>query len=386
MDRLPSPADREECRHIANLRNPTVVRTRNELRKVVNNLIREYGKPDRIRVEVARDVGLSKREREEKTRAIHRRTRQREEARKDLEENDIKQPSRDDIEKWLLWKECGQRCPYTGTCISFEALFQTGEFDVEHIWPRNRSLDNSFANKTLCSRDVNIAKGNLTPFEYMEHDPARWADVTNRLEKRRASKSGVGMSPGKIRRFKAQSIPDDFASRQLIDTGYAAREAVAFLKKLGPDVKVEAVSGRVTAHLRRLWGLNNVLADTGEKTRADHRHHAIDALVVACCHLDMTKKLARYWQAKDNPPTWEPRLSPPWETIRHDAEKAVANIVVSHRVRKKISGPLHKGLFYGDTKREETGDDGDLSLLRQAQEGRRVEQRQVGGYSEQGRS
>ena len=167
------------------------------------------------------------------------------------------------------------------------------------------------------------------------------------------------MSPGKIRRFKAQSIPADFANRQLTDTAYAAQEAVAFLKQLGPDIQVQAVSGRVTGHLRRLWGLNNILADTGEKTRADHRHHAIDALVVACCDLRVTQKLSRYWQTVDNNPAIRaPRLSPPWETIRDDAKQVVADIIVSHRVRKKVSGPLHEGLFYGDTCEEETGKDG----------------------------
>jgi len=144
----------------------------------------------------------------------------------------------------------------------------------------------------------------------------------------------------------------------LNDTGYAARQAVAFLKRLWPDVgpeapvTVQAVTGRVTAQLRRLWTLNNILADDGEKTRADHRHHAVDALTVACTHPGMTQKLSRYWQLKDDPQAKRPNLPPPWPTIRADAEKAVAEIVVSHRVRKKVSGPLHKETTYGDTDRD----------------------------------
>ena len=177
----------------------------------------------------------------------------------------------------------------------------------------------------------------------------------------KAPKGGTGMSPGKIRRFLAPSIPDDFATRQLNDTGYAAREAVAYLKKLWPDqgpeapVMVGAVSGRVTGHLRRLWRLNNILADDGEKTRADHRHHAVDALTVACCHPGMTQKLSRYWQDEDDHRAPQPHLPPPWEAIRSDAERAVAAIVVSHRVRKKVSGQLHKETIYGDTREEIAG-------------------------------
>jgi CRISPR-associated endonuclease Csn1 len=114
-------------------------------------------------------------------------------------------------------------------------------------------------------------------------------------------------------------------------------------------VNVQAVTGGVTAQLRKLWGLNNILSDDGEKTRADHRHHAIDALVVACVDPGVTNRLSRYWQAKDDPRATPPRLDPPWATIRTDAEKAVAQIIVSHRVRKKVSGPLHKETVYGDT-------------------------------------
>lgn len=364
LDRLPSPARPEENKHIAGLRNPTVARARNELRKVVNNLIDMFGKPDLIRVELARDVGMSKRKREEKTKGIRRQEQRREKARKDLIENGIQRPSRSDIEKWTLWEECGRRCPYTGDSISFDALFQTGDFEVEHIWPRSRSLDDSFGNKTLCRKDVNSKKGSQTPFECFGHDQEEWAAIAHRLNDMKTPKGGVGMSPGKIRRFLANTIPDGFTARQLNDTGYAAREAVAYLKKLWPDVgpnapvKVSAVSGRVTAYLRRLWGLNNILADDGEKTRADHRHHAIDALVVACCHPGMTQGLSQYWQDVDNPQALSPRLPPPWEAVRSSAGEAVADIVVSHRVRKKISGPLHKETAYGDTGEEETGEGG----------------------------
>ena len=360
VDRLPSPADKEERDYIAKLRNPTVVRTRNELRKVVNNLIDMFGKPDLIRVELTRDVGTSKRKREEIQEGIRRQERRRNAAKKDLLENGISQPSHDYIEKWLLWKESKERCPYTGDQISFAALFQENEFEVEHIWPRSRSLDNSFRNKTLCRGDVNQEKRNRTPFEYLGHDADRWSEIKDRLQKMRAARGGDGMPQGKIKRFLENSIPDGFAERQLNDTGYAAREAVAFLKRLWPDrgpqapVTVQAVSGRVTAQLRKLWNLGKILDRDGEKTRADHRHHAIDALVVACAHPGMTQRLSNYWQARERPGVKRPLLSPPWETVRADAERAVAEIVVSHRVRKRVSGRLHKDTTYGDAKKDVT--------------------------------
>ncbi len=353
VDRLPSPADREEARRIAGLRNPTVVRTQNELRKVINNLIDLFGKPDLICVEMAREVGKSKREREEMQDRIRTQERRRKAAREDLIKNGISQPSRDDVEKWMLWEESGKCCPYTGDLISFDALF-TGEFQVEHIRPRSRSLDDSFGNKTLCRRDENVRKGDRTPYEYLHMDTDRWAAIKERLDKMQAVRAG--MSPSKIRRFLAKDLPDDFAARQLNDTGYAARQAVAFLERLWPDlgphapVTVRSVSGRVTAQLRRLWGLNNILAEDGKKTRADHRHHAVDALAIACAgaHPGMTQKLSHYWQEKESGAK-EPLMPPPWKSIRADATRAVAEIIVSHRVRKKVSGALHKETQYGDT-------------------------------------
>lgn len=363
-DRLPSPADKEEQKRIAKLRNPTVARTRNELRKVVNNLIDKFGKPDLIRLELTREVGMSKRGREDMSKGMRRQEGRRKKAKETLEEKGISDPSRDDIEKWMLWEECGRLCPYTAKSIGFEALFHQNEFQVEHIWPRSRSFDNSFRNKTLCHRDENLRKGDRIPFEYRSSDEEGWAQLVKRVEGMKAPRGGVGMSPGKIRRFLAREIPEGFAARQLNDTGYAAREAVAFLKQLWPDagpeapVTVQAVSGRVTAQLRWLWGLNDILGENGQKTRSDHRHHAIDALAVACAHPGMTQKLSRYWQVREsqikkNPAARKPRLDRPWETIRADAEKAVAGIIVSHRVRKKVSGPLHKGTIYGDTREED---------------------------------
>tara|TARA_R110000868_G_scaffold125939_3_gene332340 strand:- start:8605 stop:11715 length:3111 start_codon:yes stop_codon:yes gene_type:complete len=355
LDKLPSPAMKDERERIAKIKNPTVIRTQNELRKVVNNLIDMFGKPDRIRVEVARDVGKSKREREEIQSGIRKNEKRRRDAVKDLESNGVALPSRDDVEKWLLWKESQERCPYTGDHISFDALFREGRFEVEHIWPRSRSLDDSARNKTLCRKDINLEKGNRMPFEAFGHDEDRWSGINVRLAGMIATKGGAGIPLGKIKRFQATSMPDDFASRQLNDTRYASKQILAQLKRLWPDlgleapVKVEAVTGSVTAQLRKFWKLNNVLADDGEKTRADHRHHAIDALAVACTHSGMTHKLSRYWEDRDNVRAQKPILQQPWDSIRVDAEKAVDAIIVSHRVRKKVSGALHKETVYGDT-------------------------------------
>lgn len=353
VDRLPTPGNsREEIDRQKAVRNPTVLRVQNELRKVVNNLIAAYGRPDRIRVEVAREVGKSARERAEELKRNRDREKERKKATEELQNGGIAQPSRGDIEKWLLWQECNRQCPYTGQMIDFAALFHRGEFQVEHIWPRWRSLDDSFANKTLCNRDFNLSKSNRTPFEVFEHDADGWEAALTRV---RAFAGPPGRVASKARRFAATEIPADFAARQLTDTGYAARQAVGFLKMLFPDlgqageVRVATLSGRVTSRLRHNWGLNNILSDSGEKTRADHRHHAIDALVVALAHPGYTQRLSRWFQARDAAsPQPEPPLDPPFADVRAQAETWKDRIVVSHRVRRKVSGPLHKDTTYGD--------------------------------------
>jgi CRISPR-associated endonuclease Csn1 len=222
LDRLPSPASKEEQRRIAALRNPTVIRSQNELRKVVNNLIGLYGKPDLIRIELAREVGKSKRERKDVQTGMHKRERARREAEADLRSKGIEQPSSADIEKWLLWKECGEFDPYSGKPICFDALFRTrtGEFEVEHIWPRWISFDNSFANKTLCLKSLNARKANRTPFEAFGNDP-EWPRMKERVWK--LVKDGK-MAQGKAKRFcREEPLDNDFKSRQLNDTGFAAR-------------------------------------------------------------------------------------------------------------------------------------------------------------------
>ncbi|KPF79902.1 hypothetical protein IP88_01355 [alpha proteobacterium AAP81b] len=344
---LPSPADRDEQARLGAIRNPTVVRVQNELRKVVNNLIRAYGAPHRIRVEVGRDVGRSAREREEITTRTRKREAERRRAAADLVAQGIAVQSGRDIEKWLLWQECRRTCPFTGRAIGFEALFRTGEFQVEHIWPRERSLDDSFANKTLCHVDANRRKGNRTPAEAFDA-----ADLAAMVERVRSFAGPPGLIAAKARRF-IQPIPDDFASRQLNDTRHAALQVVTQLKMLFPDVgptaevRVQVVTGQVTARLRRHWGLADLLGDGDSKTRDDHRHHAVDALVVAAAHPGYGAALSRYFAARDSG-VLEPQLPLPFPDIRAQAQAKLATLVVSHRVRRKLSGPLHKETVYGD--------------------------------------
>jgi CRISPR-associated endonuclease Csn1 len=155
FDRLPPLI---EVSALRSLRNPVVSRTLSELRKVVNAIVRECGKPTRIVIELARDLKRSKTERQRIYNDNLARRATREQARKAVAGftgQDLLQVSQRDIDKYLLWEECNKTCPYTQRSISPAALFgPEPQFEIEHIIPRGRSLDDSLVNKTLCATAI----------------------------------------------------------------------------------------------------------------------------------------------------------------------------------------------------------------------------------------
>jgi CRISPR-associated endonuclease Csn1 len=317
------------------LRNPIVMAALHQTRHVVNAVVRAYGKPARIRVEMARDLKVSLDKRAEIISEQRKNERENDTIRKCLEEEfGIADPSRDDVVRYRLWKECAQTCPYTGRVISKEALFGA-ELQIEHIWPLDRSGDDSYMNKTLCWAEENRRKHNRTPLEAYGSDEQRWGEITMRIR---------SLPPGKRYRF-LHPIPEEFITRQLNDTRYIAREARAYLETLAGKYNVQVGRGGVTAALRRMWGLNNLLSASGEKTRDDHRHHAVDAVVIALTTPAVVKLMsefsARGYRADDA------GFAPPWQGFRDEVKRQIEKIIVSHRVLREIRGALHEETNYG---------------------------------------
>jgi len=351
------------------LRNPIVARTLTELRKVVNGIIREHGLPDAIHVELARELRQSPKQRDQTVKRIKANERARQKAAEELlAKEKIETPSRDDIEKYLLAEECNWECPYTGKPISVEDLFGSHpSFDVEHVIPFSRCLDNSFLNKTLCDAEENRRiKQNRTPHEAYAHT-GRWPDILDRVKRFQGH-----LAVSKLRRFKldekgVEALTADFTARQLNDTRWASVWAKRYLGLLyggvngdGVDAsgkrRVFALSGPATAYLRRIWGLNGILGDGETKTRDDHRHHAVDAVVIAMTGPGAVKALS---DAAVRASVIRTRLfeqtEPPWEGFREDVRDAVGGIVVSHAVERRVRGQLHKETFYGAPRKDENG-------------------------------
>ena len=340
------------------LRNPAVERSLSELRKVVNCLIRKYGKPGRVHVEVARDLKnpRDRREQMNKRRLDNEKARERAFAQVQKETGNPR-PNRREIETYLLWEECGGFCPYTGLSISPRDLFgPEPQFEVEHIVPRSLSLDDSFNNKTLCHRDANRDKGNKTPREAFAGDPAKWEEILQRVRRFKGQSAR-----SKLARFEQEEPKlDDFTERQLNDTRYASKLAGDYLGLLfGGRVdatgkkRVQVSAGGVTGRLRSEWGLNGLL-DDGEttnggrdiKTRDDHRHHAVDALVIALTDETTIQKFARAAQQADEEHRRRLNFPAPWPDFVPSVREAVGRIVVSHRVDRRVQAKIHDDTLY----------------------------------------
>ncbi len=273
-----------------------------------------------------------------------------------------------------LWESLGddvmtRNCPYSGKRISAAMLFD-GSCDVDHILPYSRTLDDGFANRTLCLKEFNRHKTNKTPSEAWGNTLA-WDAIEANLKNLPGNKAWR-FAPDAMERFEGKN---DFSARALKDTQYLSRIARAYLDALfdGADQQshVWVVPGRLTEMLRRHWGLNGVEALTDSdartvkaKNRTDHRHHAIDAAVVAATDRSLIKRIADMAQKDEKNGAEEivRSVPPPWEGFRADIAARLQSVIVSHRAdhgsvdvkarragRHTTSGQMHNDSAYGLT-------------------------------------
>lgn len=335
------------------LRNPIVYKALCETRKVVNAIIREYGRPDEIKIEMARDLKLTKLQKER----VNDQNKKNAAANKRAEDFykqkfNLENISSTDKLKFRLWEESGGCCPYTGNPIPPEALLDDGLVDIEHIIPFSRCFDDSYMNKTICDAKFNRdVKKNRAPGEIYDRESTEFLELMERVK---------NLPNGKRRKFemaKEELDKADWAGRQLSDTRYICREARGYLRQLYPysadeNKYVQVVAGGATANLRHVWHVNSILSD-GEidvKNRWDHRHHAIDAIVVALCERGLYQLISKL--AGKNRELMRNILkgfSQPWGGFLTDVETAMNSLVVSHAPTRRIRGQLLEETAYGAT-------------------------------------
>lgn len=329
----------DDITRFGRITNPTVHIGLNQLRRLVNRIIEIYGKPDQIVVELARELKQSEEQKREAMKRIRDTTEAAKKRSEILEENRIEDNGRNRM-LLRLWEDLGPAigprcCPYTGKPINVGMIFD-GSCDVDHVLPYSRTLDDSFANRTLCLREANREKRNQTPWEAWGGTP-KWDAIETNLKNLPDNKRWR-FAPDAMERFEGER---GFLDRALVDTQYLARISRAYLDTLfTKDGHVWVVPGRLTEMLRRHWGLNSLLSDAERgavkaKNRTDHRHHAIDAAVVAATDRGLLNRISRAAgqgeEAGQSAELIARGTPPPWDGFRSDIEVQLGKTIVSHR-------------------------------------------------------
>lgn len=384
------------------LRNPVVEKILNQMINLVNEVIKEYGKPDEIRIELARELKKNAEERANMTSEINRATLLHQKYAETLQkEFGIKAPSRNDIIRYKLYLELEKNLfkdLYTDTKIEKENLF-TDKYDIDHIIPQSRFFDDSFSNKVLVPRGANLKKGNSTAIDFMENEgnekTEKFINVITDLYKNGA------ISKAKFEKLqkKGSEIGDGFVERDLRDTQYIAKKAKEIL--LGITNSIVSTSGSITDKLREDWGLINTMKELnlekyrklglietvenskGEKKekivdwtkRNDHRHHAMDALTVAFTTHNHVQYL-NFLNARANENhkehkniigieniiteqiekkngKKERRFTAPLNNFRQVAKNHLEEVLISHKAKNKVV-TKNKNKVKGKDKPQET--------------------------------
>lgn len=334
--------------------NPTVHIGLNQLRRLLNAIIRLHGRPDEIVVELARELNLSEKEKAKRNKEIGENTRNAQARSRKLQESDQRDIGANRM-LLRLWEDLNpgnpldRRCPFCGEPIGQRALF-SDETEIEHIIPYSRSLDDSAANKVIAHRLCNREKGAKTPWQRWG-GTARWPIIAEQAARLHKSKQWR-FAPDAMERFEKDG---GFIARQLTDTQYLSRMARTYLSSLYPEkTGVYVIPGRMTAMLRRLWGLNELLPDhnyvenphsNAPKNRLDHRHHAIDAAVVGATTRSLLNAISEAAGRAENlnlDKMFE-GLPTPWEGFRDDLRDSLNRTIISHKADHGRKGVPAKG-------------------------------------------
>ncbi|MCD7972196.1 MAG: type II CRISPR RNA-guided endonuclease Cas9 [Candidatus Azobacteroides sp.] len=313
-----------------------------------------------------------------------------------------KKPTQSEITRYRCWLEQGYCSPYTGKVISLSRLF-TSDYDIEHIIPQARYYDNSFSNKIICESAVNKDKSNMLACEYIRKKGGSKIELGNGEkvsilpfeEYENLVKRNFRNAPFKKKKLLMDEIPDSFIERQMNDTRYISRYVKDLLSNIvreegeqeATPKNIITVTGAITAKLKEDWGLNNVwnrmitprfvrLNDITQsddfgywknkytfkiqvpedfqrgftKKRIDHRHHAMDALAIACTNCSHVKYLNNQSAKSENIETrnelkhklcdknkqnkW--LFTKPWPTFTEDAQTALENTLISFKQNLRI--------------------------------------------------
>lgn len=281
---------------IGGVTSPVVKRALSQTVKVIDAVIRQYGSPYAINIELARDMSMSKDERDKLKKENDARAAKNEAIRENIAKLNA-MPNSTNVLKYKLYEEQDHKCAYSMETLDINHLFEDGYYEIDHIIPYSRSFDDSFNNKVLVLQRENQNKRNSTPVEYFERIGRDYDEVLafwKAVYQKRNRK--------KLEFLQKKEINEsEWKNRALNDTRYASRMLANLIKdyllfdekskeKYG---RVETVKGAITSYLRRFWGVQKIRED-GDK------HHAVDAAIIACVTPKTKNKIERYNQIKES--------------------------------------------------------------------------------------
>ena len=317
------------------------------------------------------------------------------------------QPTPSELTRYKLWLQQKYRSPYTGDTIPLTKLFTTA-YEIEHIIPQSRYFDDSMSNKVICESEVNKDKDNATAYEYIRNNPGKIIELSYGKTAKLFTvesyedfvKNNFGKNKGKMKRLLMEDIPETFINRQLNDTRYISKLVKNLLSNIVREdgeeettsKNVASSNGGITSILKQEWGLNDIWNDIisprferlnelthsnhfGEwtnkdgkqvfqtqvplelqkgfsKKRIDHRHHAMDALVIACAtrnHInylnnvsansnkryDLRSNLCFKYKTDANG-NYKWMFYKPWETFTQDAKNKLLTTLISFKQNLRI--------------------------------------------------
>lgn len=336
---------------------------------------------------------------------------------KKFRESDLKKrPTKSDFLHYKLWLEQKYCSPYTGRIIPLGKLF-TSAYEIEHIIPQAHYFDDSFSNKVICEAEVNGLKDKKLGYEFIKHNPGKMVEIGfgkppvrifSVEEYERFVKENYSGIKNKMNKLLMDDIPETFIERQLNDSRYISKVVKSLLSNIvrekdsNGEYEPEAISknvivctGSVTDRLKRDWGVNDVWNSiiyprferlnelTGSqqfgcwenkegkrvfqtavplemqkgfsKKRIDHRHHAMDTIVIACAtrnHInylsnesaskkakisrtDLQRLLCTKCRTDDNG-NYKWIVKKPWPAFTQDIRKALENITVSFKQNLRV--------------------------------------------------
>lgn len=367
--------------------NPVVRRAVSQTIKVVNAVVREYGNPDAVRIELAREMHHSIKERNRmKKRQEENREKNEQVKAQILKTKPGTRVTGLDIVKFKLYQEQDGICLYSGKPMEIERLYEPGYAEVDHIIPYSRCFDDSYSNKVLVLAEENQQKGNCTPYEYFGADEQRWHEFSARV---RVSVRDFKKRQKLLNTSFGEEQKNEFTQRNLNDTQHITRVVYNYLRNnlsfadsAYAKAPVRAVNGAVTAMLRGRWGI--------EKMRGNgDLHHCKDAVVIAATSRSMVQRLTNYYKEEErlfmgktnfvDPATGEvltrkefqqrfaPQFPQPWPRFREelearldptnpkealmalnlstyefDPEEKIPPVFVSHMPKHTVTGAAHE--------------------------------------------